>query len=309
MQEEIKNDKFSTMRDLHSIVSAFKGLQMQESLTGFFKIRECCGAHGFSNYSNIPNVIEIWSPNVTLEGDTVVMYLQTAKGFIKTFRLVQEYGKKIKGIYKFLNDYQEFIGTICKESSFNDCNTLLKLLQATTIQSISKVSGILPDLDDEIKYDITWNKTHQIDIINASLLNAHYLVASMFAEELQERDLSPKLKEIFYKMLKIYICEVITKYGSQLILTGYLSGSKLMEIKDLMNDLIEEVRPHAYKLTSAYIPHHALLHSAIAQSNGKISEKMYEVVSGSRINTKTKLDCFDNSVRPLQRKLLGIAKI
>jgi acyl-CoA oxidase len=36
MQEEIKNDKFSSMRDLHSIVSAFKALQMQESLTGFF---------------------------------------------------------------------------------------------------------------------------------------------------------------------------------------------------------------------------------------------------------------------------------
>lgn len=40
MIEEIKNDKFSTMRDLHSIASAFKGLQMQESLNGFFKIRE-----------------------------------------------------------------------------------------------------------------------------------------------------------------------------------------------------------------------------------------------------------------------------
>ena len=90
MREEIKNDKFTTMRDLHSIASAFKALQMQESLDGLFRIREWCGAHGYSNYSNLPNVIEIWSPNVTLEGDTMVMYQQTAKGFIKIFRMIEK---------------------------------------------------------------------------------------------------------------------------------------------------------------------------------------------------------------------------
>ena len=309
MKEEIKNDKFSTMRDLHSIVSAFKGLQMQESLTGFFKIRECCGAHGFSNYSNIPNIIEIWSPNVTLEGDSVVMYLQTAKGFIKTFRLVKEHGKKIKGIYKFLNDYKDFINVQDHKRKFNTWRSLIRLLQATTVQSIAKVSDLLPEIDDEINYDISWNKTHQIDIINAALLNAHYLIASMFFEELTNRDLSTKLKKIFGQMLTVYLCDVITKYGSQLILSGYLLGSQLMEIQELMNDLIEEIKPHAYKLTSAYMPDHTLMHSVLTQNNGRAYEKIYEVASGSRLNTKTKLESFDQNIKPLRIKLMGIAKI
>jgi hypothetical protein len=157
MQEDIKNDNFSSMRDLHSIVSAFKALQMQESLTGFFKVRECCGAHGYSNFSNIPNIIEVWSPNVTLEGDTMVMYQQTAKGFIKTFRLIKDHGKTIKGIYKYLNDYKDYIGAKDHTTSFLTYSSLQQLLKVATVQSIYYVNSLLPEMDDEINYDQAWH--------------------------------------------------------------------------------------------------------------------------------------------------------
>ena len=309
MISEIKDDNFSTMRDLHSIVSAFKGLQMQESLTGFFKIRECCGAHGYLSYSNMPNLIEIWSPNVTLEGDTIVMYLQNAKGFIKTFRLVQNHGKKIKGIYKFLNNYKEYVGATDHQGKFTDSESLLKLLQAATVMSINKTSDLLPEIDDEINYDVAWNKTYQIDIISSSLLNAHYLIASMFAQELDSVKLSKNLMSVMNKMLCVYLCDVITKFGQQLILNGYLKGNQLMKIKDFMDEIITEIRPHAYKLTSSYIPHNEILHSAIARKSGKMYETLYEVSSRSKLNNKTKLDSFDENIRPLQKKLRGIAKI
>lgn len=205
MREEIKNDKFTTMKDLHSIASAFKALQMQESLEGFFKVRECCGAHGYSNYSNIPNIIEIWSPNVTLEGDTMVMYQQTAKGFIKIFRLIQQYDKKAKGIYAYLNDYKDYIDAHEHSLEFRESHDLLRLYRAATILCIYKVTNMLPELDDEINFDINWNKTHQIDIISASRLNAHYLVVSMFDEELRSRELSKPLKSVLEKLLKLYL--------------------------------------------------------------------------------------------------------
>mmetsp|Transcript_17828 Transcript_17828/g.17547 ORF Transcript_17828/g.17547 Transcript_17828/m.17547 type:complete len:485 (-) Transcript_17828:28-1482(-) len=321
MIEEIKDDKFSTMRDLHSIASAFKGLQMQESLTGFFKIRECCGAHGYLNYSNIPNIIELWSPNVTLEGDSIVMYLQTAKGFIKTFRLIQNYGKKIKGIYKYMNDYKEYEGASDHESEFKTCSSLLKLLQISTVLSVKKCSDLLPEIDDEISYDVAWSKTYSIELITAATLNAHWLVASMFADELKSLKLSKNLVKVMNKMLCVYLCDVITKLGQELILSGYLRGSQMLQIKSTMSDFITEIRPHAYRLVESFVPHQAILHSAIALNNGDIYSKLYSVSSTSRFNTKSRLDAFEadtglgggpariSKIKQLQNKLTGIAKI
>lgn len=309
MREEIKNDKFSTMRDLHSIASAFKGLQMQESLNGFFKIRECCGAHGYSSYSNLPNIIELWSPNVTLEGDTVVMYLQTAKGFIKTFRLIENYGKKIKGIYRYMNDYKDYEGATDHDSTFITCSSLLKLLQVTTVLSVRKCSDLLPEIDDEINYDVAWNKAHTIELISAAKLNAHYLVASMFADELKSLKLSKNLVKIMNKMLCVYLCDVITNLGHELILSGYLKGNQLVQIREHMGDLINQIRPHAYKLVESFVPNQKVLHSALTLDTGNVYSKLYEISSTSRLNTKTKLDTFDENIKPLQNKLRGVAKI
>ena len=187
MLEEIKDDNFSTMKDLHTIVAAFKGLQMQASLDGFFKCREVCGAHGYLNYSNLPNIIEVWSPNVTLEGDTMVMYQQTAKSFVKNFRLVEEYDQKLEGIYAFLNDYKNYVGHTNTSTDFTSKDTLLEVLKAATILSIHKVCSLLPDMDEEVDYDSKWNKTYQLEIIDAARLNAIYLVSTMFNDELESK--------------------------------------------------------------------------------------------------------------------------
>ena len=309
MREEIKNDKFTTMRDLHSIASAFKALQMQQSIDGLFKIRECCGAHGYSNYSNLPNVIEIWSPNVTLEGDTMVMYQQTAKEFIKLFRMIENYGKETKGIYSYLNEYKDFIGAHDHTTQFKNTNDLLRLYKWATILSIVKVSKLLPDIDDELKFESEWNKVYQIEIISAARLNAHYLVASMFYEELTNKDLSAPLKVVLDKMLKLYLCDIITRYGEELLISSYSTSKQLSDIKDYIDQLISEIRPHAYKLTKSFLVDDILLHSKLSLTHGKVYEELYNTASCSKLNNKTMLDVSNSCIKPLSRKLKQYAKI
>lgn len=309
MREEIKNDKFTTMKDLHSIAAAFKALQMQESLDGFFKAREVCGAHGYSNYSNIPNIIELWSPNVTLEGDSMVMYQQTARGFIKSFRLVEQHGKQLKGIYSYLNEYKGFIGFKDHSKEFKDNEELLKLLKAATVLSIHKVSHLLPEIDDEINYDIQWNKVYQIDIISASLLNAHFLVAMMFQQELKIRDLSKNLKSVLYKTLDLYICDVLIKFGQELLYSDYITPTQWLGFKTLKDELIESIKPHAYKLANSFMVNDILLHSKLALPQGKVYEEMYKTAANNKLNAKTKLESFDEHLKPLRRRLIGQAKL
>ena len=208
MREEIKNDNFTTMKDLHSIVSAFKGLHMPESLNGLFKVRECCGAHGYSNYSNIPNIIEIWSPNVTLEGDTMVMYQQTAKGFLKKFRIMKNSGKTIKGIYSYMNEYRDFSSDPAT-FDINNSDDLLLVLKIAVIQSLNKISELLPNQDDKVSFDIAWNRVYQIDVISTAHLNAHLLNALMFDMEMKSLTLSAPLKKVMNIMLKLYLSDIL----------------------------------------------------------------------------------------------------
>jgi len=83
MQEDIKNDKYGTMNDLHVLASCLKAYYMQRSIDGLFKMRECGGGHAYSNFSSIGSWIEAWSPNVTLEGDGYVLYQQTTRKLLK----------------------------------------------------------------------------------------------------------------------------------------------------------------------------------------------------------------------------------
>ena len=107
MEKEIRLNKFHTMKELHALGSAFKAYYMQETLDGFFIARELWGANGLSAFSNFPLLVELWSPNVTLEGDAMVMYLQTAKAIFKVLKKVQR-GDKIFGTFAYLEEIKNF---------------------------------------------------------------------------------------------------------------------------------------------------------------------------------------------------------
>jgi acyl-CoA oxidase len=56
------------------ILSCCKATGTHQTLEGIKMVRECCGAHGYSKFSGIINVLSASSPNPTLEGDNTVMY-------------------------------------------------------------------------------------------------------------------------------------------------------------------------------------------------------------------------------------------
>ena len=168
---------------------------------------------------------------------------------------------------------------------------------------------MLPEIDEEIKFDSDWNKVHQIDIISSSRLNAHYLVASMFYDELMSKDLSSPLKTVLDKMLRLYLWDIITKFGEDLILSGYSTGKQLLDIKHYMDELIIEIKPHALKLTNSFLVDDILLHSKLSLISGKVYEELYNTASCSKLNNKTMLEASNSCIKPLSRKLRNNAKI
>jgi hypothetical protein len=73
---------------MHTILAGLKGLWCNVAYEGAKTLRECCGAAGFSAYAGFGSIIDIISSFVTLEGDSVVMYLQTARSLLKGGRRI-----------------------------------------------------------------------------------------------------------------------------------------------------------------------------------------------------------------------------
>lgn len=89
---------------MHTILSGLKALWCTNAYEGIKVIRECCGAAGFSNYSGLPSLIDVVSAYVTLEGDSVVMYMQTARSLLKAGRKVFTEGKTTNKMIEYIAD-------------------------------------------------------------------------------------------------------------------------------------------------------------------------------------------------------------
>ena len=74
------------MAPMHTILAGIKALFCHISYEGIKTMRECCGGAGFHKYAGFSNMLAGASPLVTLEGDSVVMNLQTARALLKNGR-------------------------------------------------------------------------------------------------------------------------------------------------------------------------------------------------------------------------------
>ena len=81
--ERINKNDDSLMKETHNCLCIAKALFTELCLRGMETCRLACGGHGFSHYSGLPHIVQQFSPNVTLEGENTVLYLQLARYVMK----------------------------------------------------------------------------------------------------------------------------------------------------------------------------------------------------------------------------------
>ncbi|KAF8889619.1 acyl-CoA dehydrogenase/oxidase [Infundibulicybe gibba] len=71
----------------HITTAALKAYATQVATDGCEDARRCCGGHGYSALSGLPEIINTITPTVTVEGENYVLYQQTARYLVKAVRL------------------------------------------------------------------------------------------------------------------------------------------------------------------------------------------------------------------------------
>lgn len=126
-------------------------------------LRELSGAHGYWNQGGYDFLFDAKSAHVTLEGDSVVMFQQTARDIFKHYAKITS-GKKAKRDFAYLNDFKSIIGKKLRNVDVDDIETLLSILKASALFQIIRTSKELKR-KDKIPYKTKWSKTHLIDIV------------------------------------------------------------------------------------------------------------------------------------------------
>ena len=305
MVKEIAQNKFKTMKDLHSFGCALKAYYCDEVVNQQKDLRELMGAHGYLNGSEMTDMIEMVGPIVTLEGDSCVMYQQTAKDIFKTVGKLLK-GGTIKGTYAYLEQMSDYIETECEDLNIENTAELIDVLKAATVNQIVKVGNELRK-SEKYSFDEKWNKVYLSEIIKTAKLHSIYSTAAIFLESLSSYEISPNLLKHLQVLCDIYVCENIIKNGDQALMSGYITGSQLLQINERLEKLINEIRPQFVPLVESASLHKKSISGVISQMDGKYSERLYEFASNRKLNQKDMLHGTNDYIKPLHRKLMNFS--
>jgi acyl-CoA oxidase len=75
--------EFGNLPELHALSSGLKAVCTWQTADGVEACRRCCGGHGYSRLSGLPDLFSSYVQNVTWEGDNNVLCLQTARYLLK----------------------------------------------------------------------------------------------------------------------------------------------------------------------------------------------------------------------------------
>lgn len=144
---------------------------------------------------------EIWSPNVTLEGDGYVLYQQTTKDIMKRLTQMMK-GKTPEGVFSYLNDFLTVIQEPPKIKFIKSVPCLLEILKVSLLNQILKTGNLLKKTNASL--DHKWNKLYLLEIVNTAKLNAIYISSKCFLDGIEGSNLSEGLYNSLLRMLKIF---------------------------------------------------------------------------------------------------------
>jgi len=100
----------------HHLSAGFKSLFTQITYEGIDVLRQSCGGAGFSAWSGLPHLVQLYAPNTTFEGDNTLMAQQSSRLILKNFVNIKR-GNDASGLFSYLNDAEKLCKSKC--SAYN----------------------------------------------------------------------------------------------------------------------------------------------------------------------------------------------
>ncbi|RAV28555.1 acyl-CoA dehydrogenase family protein [Sinomicrobium soli] len=255
----------ASRRKTETQVAALKALITDFANKTIQECREACGGKGYlleNRIADLKNDVDIFT---TFEGDNTVLLQLAAKGVLTDFTSEfnsDSYGDLLKLVGKQLSDRLTtfnplFTNNTDKEHLFDPdfhLEAFRYRVRRLTFSAASRIrryvkKGVPPQ---QVSLNI---QTHLITLGKAYGVMLSYEIFSGFVNRIEDE----KMQFLFRKLGTLYALHHIHADASWYLEHGYISGNKSKAIRQRVERLCTELRPHVASLIDGYgIPEHCM---------------------------------------------------
>eukprot|EP01103_Thecamoeba_quadrilineata_P012163 TRINITY_DN306_c0_g1_i1.p1 TRINITY_DN306_c0_g1~~TRINITY_DN306_c0_g1_i1.p1 ORF type:complete len:426 (+),score=88.70 TRINITY_DN306_c0_g1_i1:872-2149(+) len=277
----------SQLAHLHALSSGLKALCSELVLNALEDSRRACGGHGYSTLSGFPHMIGSYAQNVTVEGDNVILHLQTGRFLINLLRSVRsESSDKVvvkQGLLAYLHDNSTELRTKSRATSIQavlDPAFQLDVLQHRDKRQLVELEKALELEKEKANGDeAAARQVLMVDIIHVSKSFCETVLLHNFQEGIKtievETNGSASFLGVLRKLCSLYGLHTIDTHRGDFLEDGYLNVEELSVVKAAIRRLLSEIRRDAVPLVDAFEIGDNQLASSLGRYDGRVYEDLY----------------------------------
>ncbi|KAF9010074.1 hypothetical protein BDQ17DRAFT_998503 [Cyathus striatus] len=298
---------------IHSTTAGVKAYTSQIALESAEDARKCCGGHGYSRLSGLPDIVSNLASIATLEGENYVMFLQTARYLVKVTSKIRKNEQVDSQLAYLVDEYKasnKKPGSSCSAtgSEFLSGDVQLQIFRHRAARLIFECEERLKGSNhNQEPLPELWNK-YMMDLVFAARAHVEYFVLNCFVKLVHETDDTPtrrvlKLLCDFFALSTIE--SPLSIGGAGFLEDGYVSIGQIRGIRDQIETILNQLLPEAVALTDAWNFSDASLRSAIGRKDGNAYETLLSWTRQLPINTVSKKEGgadtlgFQKYIRPI----------
>ncbi|KAF8889607.1 acyl-CoA oxidase [Infundibulicybe gibba] len=262
----------STLPYGHITTAALKAYATQIAADGCEDARKCCGGHGYSVLSGLPEIVSVVTPMATLEGENYVMYQQTARYLVKCVDALRR-GASIDSPMAYL-EHGPKEGAWQQGSEFMDPDIQLAIFSHRAVRLAFTCADLLRDHRHRKSWpEEAWN-LHMMPLISAARAHIEYFVLRSFVEAIsQYRRTFEEGSSQLCSLLPFTIESPLSIGSLEFFEDGYISSTQLRS-SGPSQWILSDLLPEAIGLTDAWNFSDASLQSALGRKDGNVYETL-----------------------------------
>lgn len=277
------------LSDLHATSCGLKALATTLTADGLETCRRACGGQGYSSFSGIGSLYADYVPAVTWEGDNYMITQQVARHLLKAARLV------VKGDYP-QNDSTEILDDFVKRREDHVPFKIVDeqgepLVQAFAWRAAYLTFAALKQMDEEKR---SWNSM-LVAFWRLSISYSEYSVIKYFHSALSsmamETGLNHEIHSLFQSLFRLFALVTLETRGLEFLSTKAVDFAQIERVRsEIIPSLMAHIRPHAVKLTDAWMFSDWELDSSLGRYDGKVYEDLFRRASTNNARNDVKFD-------------------
>eukprot|EP01006_Ploeotia_vitrea_P007225 TRINITY_DN16467_c0_g1_i2.p1 TRINITY_DN16467_c0_g1~~TRINITY_DN16467_c0_g1_i2.p1 ORF type:complete len:720 (+),score=32.30 TRINITY_DN16467_c0_g1_i2:127-2160(+) len=297
--------------ELHASSAGIKGVACLIVADGMEDCRKACGGHGYLLSAGIGQHYMDYLAVPTLEGESMVMALQTARFLVKSCNNARSSSKPLSALCSYLQPLRgstTFTDELSRRSApkvaanigqWKDTQYLLSVVQHRAMVAVATVTDLLNSLQktDAMSYQQAWNAAGR-ELVLATRQHVIYFLLKNFKSVVDEIEDTPVRNVLTNLLLLFGLSDLQDGSWIGLVESGLMGSQPQILLKAAVQQILADLRPNAAAISDAWQIPDRVLHSALGRYDGKVYEALLESARKSELNRQVPFDGYKEFLQP-----------